>query len=214
LRGARDDRLVGLDARVGQGIQRLAGRPGVARHVLGPAPAPVGVLPLLDALDQRLPFLGRVAQSLQRTRRIAIDCGSSSVFGSVSHRMPWSQTDLAESSPAATVGSKARVASAVMLSSELPKLGGLVPGHVDHEPFSVCSLFTVFKRSFKPCCAMVSGWGSAPSASENHTTLGVSAWGALVGLAGANLPSPDSATHFVIAARTGASTGRYRSDTF
>src|SRR5205807_6057344 len=118
-------------------------------------------------------------------------------FVLASHWMPLSRTAFAESSPAAAAGSTAKVASAVILSSELPKIGGRVSGHVDHDPFSVCSLFTVFKRSFMPFCELASGLESAPSARANHTAFGLFALGALAGLARLNLPSPDSATHFV-----------------
>src|SRR5262245_14333836 len=62
----------------------------------------------------------------QRTRRMATDCGSSSVFVSASHLMPLSRTALAAGSPVVAAGRIARVASAVMLSSELPKIGGRV----------------------------------------------------------------------------------------
>ena len=60
---ACDGRVVRLEARVGQGVQRLAGRPGVARHVFGLAPAPSAFSAILDVFDQWLPLLGRAAQS-------------------------------------------------------------------------------------------------------------------------------------------------------
>ena len=37
--------------------------------------------------------------------------------------------------PAAAAGRTANVASTVKLSSELPKIGGRVSGHVDQDPF-------------------------------------------------------------------------------
>src|SRR5262249_14624622 len=76
---------------------------------------------------------------VQRTRRIAMDCGSSSDFVSASHLTPLSRADLAEASPVAAAGKSARVARAVMLSSELPKIGGRVLGQEAHDPFSVWS---------------------------------------------------------------------------
>ena len=66
--------------------------------------------------------------------------------------MPLSRTAFAASSPVAAAGRTARVASAVMLSSELPKIGGRVSGQEDQDPFSVWSPFTVFSRSFSPFC--------------------------------------------------------------
>src|SRR5262249_39093810 len=99
----------------------------------------------------------------------------------------------------------------VKLSSELPKIGGRVSGHVDQDPFSVCSAATVFSRSFCPRRDTPSGLGSTPSARAKKIALGLAALGALAGRSRPNLPSPDSASPFVNSARTGSSTACPRS---
>src|SRR5262249_27815685 len=95
---------------------------------------------------------------------------------------------------------------AVKLSSEGPKIGGRVWGHVDHDPFSVCSSFTVFKRSCMPFSERASGLDAVPRASAKYIAFGLAALGAVAGRPRPDLPSPDSATHFVNSARTGSST--------
>src|SRR5262249_43081940 len=69
----------------------------------------------------------------------------------------------------------------------------------------------VVSRSCSSRCDTASCVGSTPSASAKETALGLAALGALAGRARPNLPSPDSATHFVNSARTGSSTACPRS---
>ena len=196
--------------RMGEGNRgAVAGRPGIARHAGRLAPSAVGVLPLLDAPDQRLPFLGRPGRPAARgSRRIATDCGSSSVFVPASRARPLSRAAFAESSPVSAAAIRARVARAVMLSSESPRIGGRVSGHGDHDPSSAWSPFTVFTRSFRPSFEAASGSGSACLPARTTRPSGLSRSGVAAGLGtlGLVLPSPDSATHFVSSARTGSST--------
>src|SRR5262249_19386091 len=100
----------------------------------------------------------------------------------------------------------ASVASAVMLSSELPKMGDLVSGQESQEPFSVWSLFTVPQYRFNPSCSCDSILGFEPRLSANQTAPVLSAFGIPGGLGTPVLPSPAPATQVVSSDRTGSLT--------
>ena len=123
--------VIGGEGGAGEGIEGLAGCPGVAGHFFGLAPAAVGILVAFDILNERLAFGGGAVDLFPEDQAEGDSlgvvfgvCAGKPLDGFVAWRM-------ADGSPAAACGRRARMARVVRDWSEPPKIGGRVWGQAD-----------------------------------------------------------------------------------
>src|SRR4051812_17524179 len=207
--GARDGRILGLDSGVREGVERLTGRPGIARHVCRLAPASILVLPLSYPLHQRHPFLDRTVQPFPKdqTERNRLWVVIGLRFGEPFYSLIASldRLGIATRRGGQQRQRRQRGRTVVRFAEERR------PGFGQGQPCPCFGLaaFNRLIKVFNSLCAAASGFGSAPSPRANHAGPGVRNLGVPSGVRSTfevAVPYAESDTHFVSSANTGSST--------